>query len=246
MPASPPDRTLRPAFTGRLRQNEKLGFGRAELVVGQGTLLVQGRELIQLVGHRGGGRLLVRPGRRLLLLEVANPLVLLVLLLSSLGGSPRDALAGDICTASYCRCAQQRAPSPEHDALLTLGLGLRPGRLLRPGGRPRPRATIGPGSLGPRGVVDGALAGIFVTRVLSLRAGTGNRRRSRPFDSHTSRGSGDHPSEMVGCQRFPAMGDLVVPLAAEVCRRDQPGLERTARRPQHPGIAPARQRAKHR
>ena len=96
---------MTPACTGRLRLAEQFGFGRAELVVGQGTLLMQGRELVQLVEHRGRGRWLVRLGRRLLLLEVANPLVLLVLLLPLLGGSLGNPLAGDVCAASYHRRA---------------------------------------------------------------------------------------------------------------------------------------------
>src|ERR1022692_4664222 len=62
---------------------EQLGLGGSELVVGQGALLMQGRELVQLIeqGRPGGrwrgcgwGR-----GRRLLLLEVADARVLGIL-----------------------------------------------------------------------------------------------------------------------------------------------------------------------
>src|SRR5438309_11751375 len=71
-PSSDPDtRDLGSAADRRLSA-EQPGFGGGEFVVGQRALLVQGRELLQLIGHRRcrGGRVLgrrVRSGQRLIL-----------------------------------------------------------------------------------------------------------------------------------------------------------------------------------
>src|ERR1022692_1953085 len=106
---------------------EQLGLGGSELVVGQGALLMQGRELVQLIeqGRPGGrwrgcswGRWRGR-GRRLLLCEVADARVLVILRLCLLLRSPAQTPARDVSGTAYRGCAQQRASSShDHDNLL--------------------------------------------------------------------------------------------------------------------------------
>src|ERR1039457_1755025 len=104
---------------------EQLGLGGRELVVGQGALLVQGGELIQLIEQgrpgcrwRGWGRWRGRGGR-LLLLEVVDARALVILRLCLLLRSPAQSPARDVCGTAYRGRAQQRASSShDHDNLL--------------------------------------------------------------------------------------------------------------------------------
>src|SRR5580658_3426366 len=112
-PASAPSLALASSCSGA----EQLGLGGGEFGVGQDALLIQGSELVQLVNHRRGlgrgGRCgLVR--RRLLLLELADPLVLLVLRLTPLLRPPAHAPSRDIRAAAHHGRTQQRSSSPEH------------------------------------------------------------------------------------------------------------------------------------
>src|SRR6266513_478127 len=122
-PSSDPDaRDLGPVADRRLSA-EQPGFGGGEFVVGQRAPLVQGRELLELIGYRRcrGGRVLgrrVRSGRRLLL-QGGETFVLLVLLLSLFRRPLRDPLAGDIGATPHHGCSHQRASSTEHDSLPT-------------------------------------------------------------------------------------------------------------------------------
>src|SRR5437763_4858585 len=90
---------------------EQLGLGGRELVVGQDALLVQRRQLVELVEHgrrlrwsRGRRRrLLLRRRRlvRLLLFQIVDALVLVRVLLSLLLLTPGHVLAGHVRTTAY-------------------------------------------------------------------------------------------------------------------------------------------------
>jgi hypothetical protein len=96
---------------------EQLGLGRGEFRVGQGTLLVQGGELVQLIDHR---RWLSCGRRRLrgLLLKVADALVLLRFGLLPLLRSPAHAPARNIGAPAYRGRAQQWTSPNKHVRLL--------------------------------------------------------------------------------------------------------------------------------
>lgn len=110
---------------------EQLGFGRGEFLVGQHALLVQFCQLVQLVDHgrgRGRGRgILVRRGLLIcrLLLQIADPRVLLLLQLGLLGLAPGRALPRQIRTAAHHGRAQQRTSPSEHRYLLRSSGSLR-------------------------------------------------------------------------------------------------------------------------
>jgi hypothetical protein len=108
---------------------QQLCFGRGELVVGEHALLVQRRELLQLIAHRrpGCGRGLGRRslGRRgllrrrgLLLLKLADAVVLASLVCGSLIRGPGVMLARKVGTPADRSGAQERASSSEHLVLL--------------------------------------------------------------------------------------------------------------------------------
>jgi hypothetical protein len=89
---------------------EQFGLGGGELVVGEGTLLMQRGELVQLIEHsRCGRRRLLGPGC-LLLFDAADALILL----GPFSGALSSSLASDVRAAANHRCAQQRPPSHHH------------------------------------------------------------------------------------------------------------------------------------
>jgi hypothetical protein len=92
---------------------EQFGLGGGELVVGEGTLLMQRGELVQLIEHsrcgRRRSRRLLGPGC-LLLFDAADALILL----GPFSGALSSSLASDVRAAANHRCAQQRPPSHHH------------------------------------------------------------------------------------------------------------------------------------
>jgi hypothetical protein len=92
---------------------EQFGLGGGELVVGEGTLLMQRGELVQLIEHSRCGRsrscrLLGRGC--LLLFDAADALILL----GPFSGALSSSLASDVRAAANHSCAQQRPPSHHH------------------------------------------------------------------------------------------------------------------------------------
>src|ERR1700757_1568256 len=106
---------LRPAVGSAAQQ---LGLGLGELLVGEHALLVQRRDLLQLIGHRrpGCGRGLGRRG--LLLLELADAVVLVGLVRGALIRGPGHMLARQVSAPADRGGAQERASSSEHLVLL--------------------------------------------------------------------------------------------------------------------------------